>query len=237
MSYENFAYYYDSLMDMQFYDDYLSFILDHCQFDDVFELGCGTGEMAIRLAKINKEVFASDLSSDMLEVAKQKAISENVNMVLQRVDMSDFTTNRQVDLILCLCDSINYLLDKQLIVATFSNVYRSLNNHGKFVFDIDSLYKMNHILKDYHEHEEDEDFIFDWQVDWIEDGFVHHHLYIEDKLENDVVNEDHYQKTYTVSQYLYWLSEAGFENIQYYSDFGAYHQDCERIIFICQKGS
>ena len=85
MSYENFAYYYDSLMDEQFYEDYYQFILQHCQFDEVFELGCGTGEMAIRLAKSNKTVYASDISSDMLEVAKQKAIEQQVNLVLQRV--------------------------------------------------------------------------------------------------------------------------------------------------------
>ena len=75
MSYENFAYYYDSLMDEQFYEDYYQFILEHCQFEEVFELGCGTGEIAIRLAKDHKTVYASDISTDMLEVAKQKAIA------------------------------------------------------------------------------------------------------------------------------------------------------------------
>lgn len=51
MSYETFAYYYDSLMEPQFYDDYENFIMNHASFDEVLELGCGTGEMAIRLAK------------------------------------------------------------------------------------------------------------------------------------------------------------------------------------------
>ena len=41
MSYENFAYYYDSLMEPQFYDDYHAFIYKHCQFNEVLELGCG----------------------------------------------------------------------------------------------------------------------------------------------------------------------------------------------------
>ena len=125
MSYENFAYYYDSLMDEQFYEDYYQFILQHCQFDEVFELGCGTGEMAIRLAKSKKTVYASDISSDMLEVAKQKAIEQQVNLVLQRVDMCDFTLSRPVDLVLCLCDSLNYLTDPQQMTQTFLNVFQS----------------------------------------------------------------------------------------------------------------
>ena len=164
MSYENFAYYYDSLMDEQFYEDYYQFILQHCQFDEVFELGCGTGEMAIRLAKSNKTVYASDISSDMLEVAKQKAIEQQVNLVLQRVDMCDFTLSRPVDLVLCLCDSLNYLTDPQQMTQTFLNVFQSLGDGGTFIFDVDSLYKMDVILKDYHEKEEDEEFILIGQL-------------------------------------------------------------------------
>lgn len=235
MSYESFAYYYDSLMDPQFYEDYLSFIYKQCQFDEVLELGCGTGEIAIRLSKDNKCVFATDLSLDMLEVTKQKAISENVNLMLQCLDMSDFSTSHQVDLILCLCDSINYLLKPEDVIKTFQNVYASLKENGTFIFDIDSLYKMNVILKDYHEDEEDDEFAFHWHVEALEYGYVHHYLYIEDKIENEIVEEHHYQRTYPISQYIYWLNEAGFVDIKYYSDFDKYCEDCERIIFVCRK--
>ena len=47
--------------------------------------------MAIRLAKRKKSVFATDLSTDMLEVAKQKAMAENVNLILQRIDTVSYT--------------------------------------------------------------------------------------------------------------------------------------------------
>ena len=235
MSYETFAYYYDSLMEPQFYDDYESFIMNHASFDEVLELGCGTGEMAIRLAKRKKSVFATDLSTDMLEVAKQKAMAENVNLILQRIDMSDFSTSHQVDLILCLCDSINYLLDVEDVIRTFRNVYQSLKAEGTFIFDSDSLYKMNVILKDYCEKEDDEEFAFEWNVELLDEGYVHHHVYIEDKIEHEIVDEEHYQKTYSVAQYLYWLKEVGFEKIEHSSAFDAYHDDCERVIFVCRK--
>ena len=49
MSYEAFAYYYDSLMDQNFYNDYIQFINEHVKdYQTVLELGCGTGEIAIR---------------------------------------------------------------------------------------------------------------------------------------------------------------------------------------------
>ena len=84
MSYENFAYYYDSLMDEQFYDDYFKFINEHADFKSVLELGCGTGEIAIRLAKAGKEIYATDLSKDMLEVSRLKAMEADVNLLLGR---------------------------------------------------------------------------------------------------------------------------------------------------------
>ena len=123
MSYENFAYYYDSLMDEQFYLDYYNFINEYADFKSILELGCGTGEIAIRLAKDNKEIYATDLSKDMLEVARLKALDANVNLMLGRVDMTDFKTDKAVDLILCLCDSINYVLSKKKVFQTFKNVY------------------------------------------------------------------------------------------------------------------
>ena len=90
MSYENFAYYYDSLMDDQFYQDYYQFINQHAKFKSVLELGCGTGEIAILLAKDKKQVYATDLSKDMLEVARMKAMDANVDLLLGRIDMTDF---------------------------------------------------------------------------------------------------------------------------------------------------
>lgn len=235
MSYETFSYYYDSLMDPQFYDDYYHFIVQHSSVGEVLELGCGTGEIAIRLAKNHYKVFATDLSEDMLEVAKQKAMYENIDLMLQRVDMSDFSTSYPVDLILCLCDSINYLLNSDSIIQTFKNVYASLKENGTFIFDVDSLYKMNTILKDYREEDEDEEFSFRWNVDWLDDGYVCHHIYIHDKIENEVVQEDHYQKTYSINQYCQWLNLVGFYDIDIYSDFDDYQECCERVIFVCRK--
>lgn len=237
MSYEQFAYYYDSLMDPQFYEDYLSFIKKHVpSFYEVLELGCGTSEIAIRLAKEDYKVFATDLSDDMIEVSKQKAMYENVDLMLQKVDMTDFSTSYPVDLILCACDSLNYVLDEQKVKDTFKNVYVSLTDEGTFIFDVNSLYKMNHILNNYVEEADDEEFAFKWEVSSDQKGSVIHKVFIHDKVENDIVNETHYQKTYSVDEYLSWLNECGFKNVQIYSDFEEYKEECERVIFVCRKG-
>ena len=57
-----------------------------------------------------------------------------------------------------------------------------------------------------------------------------------DKVENDRVYEEHYQKTYDVETYIELLEKIGFKNIKLYSDFSKYDTECERVIFVCQKG-
>ena len=57
-AYKEFSYYYDSLMDPDFYSDYLEFIHEHANLKTVLELGCGTGLTAIELAKEGHQVLA-----------------------------------------------------------------------------------------------------------------------------------------------------------------------------------
>ena len=235
MSYENFAYYYDSLMDEQFYDDYYQFINEHASFKSVLELGCGTGKIAIRLAKDNKEIYATDLSKDMLEVARMKALDSDVNLMLGRVDMTDFKSNRAVDLILCLCDSINYVLSKKKVLQTFKNVYESLKYNGTFIFDVDSLYKMDYVLDGYFEEEDDDEFYFKWAVKKTGEGKVEHLVEIIDKENNEHINEIHHQQTYSIDTYLELLKKAGFNEVEYYGEFEEYYDKSQRIIFVCHK--
>lgn len=234
MSYENFSYYYDSLMDPAFYNDYIDFINKHAKFQSVLELGCGTGEVAIRLAKQNKSVVATDLSDDMLYVAKEKAMAENAEVNFKRVDMTNFESNQQADLVLCLCDSLNYILDENDVKKVLMNAYQALKMNGTFIFDVDSLYKCNVILNDYHEESHDDGFDFCWDVKSDGAGSIEHHVVIIDRENDDCVDEIHHQKTLPVHVYGEMLKEAGF-SYTVFSDFDSYKEECERLIFVCKK--
>lgn len=237
MSYEKFAYYYDSLMEPSFYDDYLNFILEHVRFNRVFEIGCGTGEMAIRLARLDKLVYATDLSDDMLEVARMKAMEADVTLFLKKVDMTDFEISEEVDLVLCLCDSLNYVIQKDDVLKVFKNVFHSLKRNAYFIFDVHSLYMINHVYDGYFEKEDEEDFYFEWSVKKIGYGKVEHHVIIKDKIENEEVDEYHIEQTYSTSEYIELLKIAGFNRIQCYSDFKDYDEEGHRVIFVVRKDS
>jgi len=49
--------------------------------DKVLEVGCGTGSTALLLAANVKQITATDISSNMIEIAKSKAVDQNVNNV------------------------------------------------------------------------------------------------------------------------------------------------------------
>ena len=215
MSYEAFAYYYDSLMDQEFYNDYIQFINKHVKkYQTVLELGCGTGEIAIRLSHLGKNVCATDISKDMLEVAKYKCIDFKADVMLSRVVMCDFVVDTKLDL----------------------NTYDALKKDGTFIFDVDSMYKMEKILANYDEENDDEDFYFHWHVDHLEKGSVKHSVEIIDKVNQERVYEEHLQKTFDIEIYHDLLEKVGFKEIEVYSDFNEYNEECERNIFVCKKG-
>lgn len=62
--------------------------------DRVLELGCGTGEDAIRLAKLGIKVTATDSSSRMLAIASQKADAVGARQIdFARFDLADISAD------------------------------------------------------------------------------------------------------------------------------------------------
>ncbi len=97
----------------------------------VLEFGCGTGSTAIAHAPYVKHIHASDISSKMIAIAKQKASAAGVENVtfeqasLDALDVADGT----LDVVLGL--SVLHLLDDK--DAAIAKVYKMLRPGGVFV--------------------------------------------------------------------------------------------------------
>jgi len=98
---------------------------------EVLEFGCGTGSTAIAHAPYVNHIQAIDVSSKMIEIARDKATASNVNnvtfkqMSIDEVSVDDQSLNAVLGL------SILHLLENKEDVI--SKVYRMLKPGGVFV--------------------------------------------------------------------------------------------------------
>ncbi|MCK9479301.1 MAG: class I SAM-dependent methyltransferase [Firmicutes bacterium] len=148
MSYTDFAYLYDALIDEDYikWTDYIEavFLRYGKKPSLVLDLACGTGSITTLLAKRGYDMIGLDKSADMLAVAMQKKGSLPICYTNQ--DMTSFELYGTVDAIVCTLDSINYVLEAEKVKKLFRLVKNYLNPNGLFIFDVNSEYKFSKIL-------------------------------------------------------------------------------------------
>jgi ubiquinone/menaquinone biosynthesis C-methylase UbiE len=105
----------------------------------LLELACGTGNILQHFVG-KYEVSGLDLSASMLAQAREKL----PGVPLYEMDMSAFELDKTYDAILCMYDSINHLLEYDDWIGTFNSVRRHLNPGGIFVFDMNTLARLDH---------------------------------------------------------------------------------------------
>lgn len=229
MNYNQFAWYYDSLMEPQFYEDYFHFICEKATFNNILDLGCGTGRFDAMIASSHHPITAVDLSNQMIAVAKETI--KNTFIDFKVGDMKTYKDTKKYDLVLCICDSLNYVLGFEEQIKVLKNAYQQLNQNGTFIFDIHSQYKINELFKNYSEEQEDDDFYFYWTVKKTDPYQITHYVVIEDLNEEIRVEEKHIQESYPIEWYINALKEIGFESIEFSETF----QENQRVVFIAKK--
>lgn len=122
---------YQSFVD---YDEEYTFyqrILQTHGASSVLELGCGTGNLAIRFCQNQHHYIGLDASEDMLAIA-QKRTSQSTFL---HGDMREFVLDSPVEAILITGRSTSYLLSNEDIYYCFDSVAQNLTPDGLFVFD------------------------------------------------------------------------------------------------------
>ncbi len=94
------------------------------------EIGCGTGSTALLHAPHVKEYLATDLSSEMIEIAKSKLHKENIdNVAFQKSAISDLQISEPFDVVLAL--SVLHLVSDR--DDTIRKVHEWLKPGGVFI--------------------------------------------------------------------------------------------------------
>lgn len=243
-SYAEFAQVYDELMADIPYDTYVDLIslaANGISGKKILDIGCGTGLLSAKLAKLGGNVTGIDISPDMLEVAKERANSLNLPISLHEQSMQQLSGFNSFDIAVIPIDSLNYVIQQDEVKQTFRNVHEALAAGGLLLFDVHSTFKTDVIFME-------SPFVFDdgriayiWQT---EQGEAPHSVYSElsffVNLENDLYkrfDEVHIQRTFPVQQYVDMLIEAGFKIERIFADWQdeAPDEESERIFFQVRK--
>ena len=247
MTYEQFAYLYDELMQDAPYDEWVRFIERQSERygiagRKILDLACGTGELTLKLAQSGYEVTGVDLSEDMLAVAREKAERNKLPLFLAAQDMSQLEGLGQFDMVGIFCDSLNYLQNEQEVISTFERVSQHTVQGGLFLIDVHSLYKMEELFAEQTYAFNGEEISYIWQCFAGEHPYSVEHELTFFELEKTSglyrrYDELHFQRTFPIEQYADWLKKTGFEILSVTADFEDKTPDetSERIFLTARK--
>ncbi|OXS80468.1 class I SAM-dependent DNA methyltransferase [Domibacillus enclensis] len=243
MSYSRFASVYDALMNDAPYDEWEAYVKQESAGGSLLDIGCGTGELAVRFARAGYRVTGIDLSDEMLAVARDKADQHQVSMPLFQQDMREMEGLGLFDIAAIFCDSLNYLETEEDVERTFRSVFAHLKEGGLFLFDVHSVFKVNEVFTSQTFADAGEDVSFIWNAFPGEEAdSVEHELTFFVQAENGTYerfDELHRQRTFQPEQYKDWLIKAGFTVESITADFTASEptEQSERIFFKAKKNS
>ena len=100
---------------------------------------------------------------EMLRIACEKRARSGKDILYLNQDMREFELYGTVRAVVSICDSINYLLDKESLQACFRLVQNYLDPDGIFFFDFNTRYKYETVIGDAVIAENREDCSFIWE--------------------------------------------------------------------------
>lgn len=240
-SYTDFAYVYDKLID-QDYEKWADYIEDIFKKHSnkkpslVLDLGCGTGSITNILARRGYDMIGVDISVDMLNVAREKATEEGLDVLYLCQDIREFELYGTVDAIICTLDVLNYITKPEDLKKVFALVKNYLNPDGIFLFDINTEYKLKNVLGSNTFIIDEEGVFYTWENSF-ENGISNQYLTFFAELEDGTYerfDETHIQRAYRYEEIEKYLRENGLSTEEKH-DILTFKKPCdtsEKVMFV-----
>ena len=141
----NYSQYYDLLYRDKDYIGEAQFIHQLIQNhapnpQSILELGCGTGNHAMLLAKEGYSIHGIDLSEEMLQQARDRLSKFHPDLAskikFSQGDIRQTRLNQKFDVVLSLFHVISYQTTNEDLLAAFTTAKEHLKPGGIFVFDV-----------------------------------------------------------------------------------------------------
>lgn len=247
-AYTSFAEVYDQFMDNVPYREWADFLQEILQKEGindglVLDLGCGTGSMTEELAGRGYDIIGVDNSEDMLEIAMEKRQESGHDILYLLQDMQEFELYGTVRAVVSVCDSVNYVTEKEELEQVFRLVNNYLDPGGIFVFDFNTEYKYREVLGDRTIAENREDSSFIWDNYYYEEEHMNEYeltLFIQETDQKELYHkyqETHFQRAYTLEEIRELLEKSGLRFVAAYEDYtkDAPGKGSERICVVARE--
>lgn len=242
--YNEFADIYDELIygDVD-YELWAERILEICEENklikkDYLDLACGTGNLTVHIGKKFVSTTAVDLSQYMLTKAEEKLREQRIRAKLMCQNMCDFNLRKTFDLITCALDSTNYILKEDDLRNYFKCVYNHLKEDGIFIFDINSEFKLTHILGNNVFNFDSEDVVYIWENE-VEEEVLHMYLtfFVKEGQVYKRFDEHHKERIYSEKYLDSILNEIGFKIKKKLDNYASKEikVETERIVYVLEK--
>jgi SAM-dependent methyltransferase len=215
-AYEPFARLYDRFTEDYAYDHWMDGVDRWAQRSglrglDLLDVACGTGKSFEPMLDRGYAVTACDISSAMVAEAHRKH-GDRADIFV--ADMRRLPWRERFDLVTCMDDAVNYLLDEDDLLATLNGMRRSLRPGGILVFDTNSLATYRTTFAETFEIESG-DWLFRWRGEGTPD-------FVSGSLASATIEFDgpepppdswHVQRHWSVDAVRAACLEAGFESV------------------------
>ena len=243
-SYLSFAYIYDELMTDLPYDEYVEWVMMHApagEYPALLDIGCGTGNLALKFDTAGYNVSGIDLSEDMLTIANARTEAAGKSIPYFAMSMDELEGFEDIDVAVIPIDSINYVTEEKAVYETLRRIHGALREGGQLFFDVHSLFKMDEIFMDGPFTYDDGHVTYIWHTEPGEhEHSVYHQLcFFVEGQEGlyERFDEEHFQRTFAPEQYVAWLKDIGFSEVHVTADWlpEAPTEESERIFIRAVK--
>jgi SAM-dependent methyltransferase len=162
--FDHFAAFYDRFTAHHDYEDWMSSLealaREHGLIGRrLLDVACGTGKSLLPMLDRGYEVTGCDASAEMLARALPKVAGR---ARLLEADMRDLPMLGTFDLVTCIDEPLNYLLEVDDLQAAFESAARCLEPEGIYLFDLNTLHAYRSLFSSDSVHEHD-GWLFVWR--------------------------------------------------------------------------
>ena len=213
---------------------------------NILEIACGTGNLSVNLHKLGFcSLTCTDVSPSMIAIAAHKfkmhnmphrLFSSNMKSIPLSTDVACYVSNSLFDVVLCIYDSINYMITSEDFIRAVREVASVTEDGGFFIFDVcteknsEKYFSQSVMDENFGDIQYERVCSFDHAERIQKNHFIIH-------KNGKRYAENHYQKIFRLNEITEMIKETPFTIRGRFDDltFNPGTENSERIHFVLQK--